>query len=90
MSFGGATQAMITSLKNNKKLLNKRKSLKDNMGGYSNGNNPVEFKTPNANAYELSKIKRKLQKENSQVFYKRVIILIAFLTVLISVLYYFA
>lgn len=90
MSFGGATQAMITALKNNKQLLNKRKSLKDNMGGYSNGNNPVEFKTPNANAYELSKLKRKLQKENKKVLNKRITLLIVFLIILISVLYYFA
>ncbi|WP_299778228.1 hypothetical protein [uncultured Formosa sp.] len=90
MSFGGATQTMITALKNNKKLLHKRKSLKDNMGGYSDGRNPVEFKTPNANNFELSKLRRELQKENNQVFNKRITLLITFLIILISVLYFFA
>ncbi|WP_066221380.1 hypothetical protein [Formosa haliotis] len=90
MSFGGATQAMITSLKNNKKLLKKRKSLKDSMGGFGTDKKPLEFKTPNANASELNKLKRKLHKENNHVFNKRIVVLSVFLIFLISILYYFA
>lgn len=47
MSYGGATQAMVTAIRNNKKLLSDRKArhkdLKNLQGSYTEGIKQKEF-----------------------------------------------
>ena len=63
MSFGGSVQAMITTIKNNEKLRrNKRKRLKNQLGGY-NSNENTEYNLPKATPKQLEDIRLRLKKE---------------------------
>lgn len=88
MGFGGAALAMITSLKNNRNLLSKRKSLKDSVGGFEKCG-PVIFKTKNASPIVLKRLRTRLQEENRRVRIKRIVALSLFLILLVSVFHYY-
>jgi len=82
MGFGGSAAAMNAAMKNNRNLLKKRKRLKDNLGGYSNGERP-EFDFPEATPKVLSAIRERLLQENEIVRRQRFIAFIAIASVLI-------
>ncbi|WP_435134102.1 hypothetical protein [Formosa sp. A9] len=79
---------MITSLKNNRNLLSKRKSLKDSMGSFEK-RGPVIFKTKNASPVVLKRLRTRLKEENRRVNIKQIVALSLFLILLVSVFYYY-
>lgn len=77
MGFGGAVQAMITTLKNNEKMRSKRSKFKTSVGSYRRKQKP-EYDFPEATPELLETIKEKLQKEQ-----RRRMVIVWVLTVLI-------
>lgn len=63
MGFGGAVQAMITSLKNNAR---KRKTLYDNKGYFEGKQEKIPFKERKTDPAKLRAFRLKLKKERQQ------------------------
>lgn len=77
MGFGGV-QGMITSLKNNNIIRNKRKSYFDNKNKdniYKKGSKPIK-----ATPEQLEVIREKLKKEKRKTFYLNLIFFVIFIS----------
>ncbi|RYH75691.1 hypothetical protein EVU94_01655 [Flavobacteriaceae bacterium 144Ye] len=84
MGFGGSAQSMITILKNNEKMRNRRDKFKKTLGGYDN-KRKTEYDFPEATPEVLKEIKERLIKERKQRFIKIAILF----TILLSLFIYF-
>lgn len=85
MGFGGATQAMITSLKNNSRT-RKRKPFESIKSYAGYGNNTLNKKHPNykkASEEQLKAIREKVQNENRKLLIKRVCLVVLIPTLVI-------
>lgn len=83
MSFG-SVQSAITSLKNNRKLLNKRNRSKKGLS-FEVGKN-AEFNTPVATPKQIKKLREKLKQENKKRNIKLAVILSAIAIICISII----
>jgi hypothetical protein len=88
MGGGGAMMMAVQAIRNNKKLLSKRKGR--SLSLVTNSNKKTEYNLPKATPKKLEEIKIRLQKENKQRKVKRLVLLGISLTIIISVLIYFA
>ena len=88
MGGGGAMLMAVQAIRNNKKLLSKRKDR--SLSLVTNSNKKTEYNLPKATPEKLQEIKMRLQKENKQRKVKRLVLLGVSLTIIISVLIYFA
>lgn len=78
MSFGGSVQGMITSLKNNNIIKNKRKSYFDSKNQdniYKKGSKYIK-----ATPEQLEIIRKKLKKEKRKTFYLNLIFFVIFIS----------
>lgn len=86
MSFG-AVQSAMTTIKNNRKLLSKRKKLKNRLSG--NEKEGLEFKSPNATSSQLKRIREKMKYEQRRTRKKQIIVLVVLMSIIISVFAYY-
>lgn len=84
MGFGGSAQAMITIIKNNENMRNKRKRRKALDGSY--GKERVEFDFPESTPEKLELLLLKLKEERRNTFVKRAIVFIVVSALMIAVL----
>ncbi len=88
MGGEGAMMAAIQSIRNNKKLRSKRKSK--GISFVTNSTEKTEYNLPKATPEKLQEIKTRLQKENKKRRVKQLLLLGVSLTIIVSVLIYFA
>lgn len=88
MGGGGAMMAAVQAIRNNKKLLSKRKSK--SLSFVTNTNKKTEYNLPKATPEKLQEIKIRMQKENKKRRAKQLLLLGVSLTIIVSVLIYFA
>ncbi|WP_299160149.1 hypothetical protein [uncultured Tenacibaculum sp.] len=85
MSFGGAVSAMITSLKNNKRI---RVSAFEKTKGYGNDSNIKLHFNKEASQKQLLEIKKKVQNENRLSLIKKIVFFILFFSCLVYFIYF--
>lgn len=85
MSFG-VVQSAMTTIKNNRNLLSKRKRLKNTLAGKKS--DKYEAKASNASIYQLKVLKKRLQKEHEQIRIKQFTAIIFLILILLSVFFY--
>lgn len=73
MSFGGAAQAMITSLKNNKR---KRKTIYDNQDHLHYKNDGFKFSERKATPEQMAELRKKIAKGKKVELRKTIISLV--------------
>ncbi|MBU3822047.1 hypothetical protein KO566_08250 [Flavobacteriaceae bacterium XHP0103] len=87
MSFG-VVQSAIAIIKNNRSLIGKRNQLKNTLS--TQNGKKVEFKGRKATAFELKRLRERIQMDNKLIMRKRIlatsivmiILIVAFLSML--------
>jgi hypothetical protein len=85
MSFG-AIQHMVTSVKNNSNLLNKRKRFEKGMG-LSSSKAKKETSFPSATPHQIRKLREQLQAENKRKQLQTNVATVVFGVILVMFLY---
>lgn len=86
MGGSGSAMAAIQVMRNNKKLLSKRK--KGALSFVSNSTEKTEYNLPKASAHQLKALKERLQEENRQRRKTQLIVLMVFMLGLTAALIY--
>lgn len=83
MGFGGATSAMISSLKNNKRS---RKSAFEKLDKYQKDKNSKLFFDKTASEEQLAVIRHEIRRKNTRSFIKNTIAIVLLLIALFYVI----
>lgn len=84
MSFG-VVQSGITTLKNNRNLLSKRKKLKNNLGNNSS-KRLTDYNLPKSNPMVLKQLKEKIRLEHKKTTQKQLLVFCLVIIPLITLL----